>query len=71
MLPPKDRQRGGGKGTRQKTAAQKAGGKAVGCERRHVVEYEKQAVLWRSARAEDVPHVGAGIESGKKISRSY
>lgn len=24
-----------------------------------------------SARAEDIPHMGAGIESDKKISRSY
>lgn len=47
VLPTKKtaRETGGGKGNRQTTAAQKAGGMAVGCERRHVVKYEKQAVV--------------------------
>lgn len=42
----------------------------MGCERRRVVKSEQQAVVWMSAGAKDIPHLSAGIESDKKISRS-
>lgn len=43
----------------------------MGWERRPVVKSEQQAVARMSAGAADIPHLSVGIESDRKISRSY